>query len=67
MKTGDLVALVGVSRHGKNRVREQGHAWTVHHAHPHESRVCLVAVSNPDNWRWVFKGGYDPDFIIKEI
>ena len=63
MKIGDKVKLTGITRHGKNRVREQGDLWTVTAiATAHQSSFTAVgteiallrAESNPDkNWRWV--------------
>ena len=28
-KVGDLIKLVGISRHGKNRIKEHGSTWLV--------------------------------------
>ena len=63
MKAGDILILSGKTKHGKNRVREQGDLWTVTalsvaHASsfaPIGSSIALLrADSNPTkHWRWV--------------
>ena len=63
MKIGDRVKLTGLTKHGKNRVREQGDLWTVTAlsvAHkssfaPIGSDIALLrADSDPaKHWRWV--------------
>ena len=63
MKVGDRVKLTGLTKHGKNRVREQGDmgtvtALSVAHASsfaPIGSSIALLrADSNPTkHWRWV--------------
>ena len=51
MIAGALVRLVGISRHGKNRVRENGELWIVREVR--DGRVALDSVQT-DDWRWVF-------------
>ena len=63
MKTGDKVRLTGITRHGKNRIREQGDLWTVTAiATAHQSsfapvgtKIALIrAEADPSkHWRWV--------------
>ena len=64
MKQGDNVKLMGKTKHGKNRVNEQGEFWTVaevrvmHHNSgfaPKGTKVALLnANSDPlKHWRWV--------------
>ncbi len=63
MKVGDRVKLTGLTKHGKNRAREQGDLWTVTalsvaHASsfaPIGSDIALLrADSDPlKHWRWV--------------
>ena len=64
MKVGDKVKLTGLTKHGKNRVREQGDLWTVAEvkAMSHNSgfvakgtQIALLnANSDPlKHWRWV--------------
>lgn len=63
MKVGDRVKLTGLTKHGKNRVREQGDMWTVTAisvAHmsgfaPQGTIIALIrAHSDPNkHWRWV--------------
>ena len=63
MKVGDKVKLTGLTKHGKNRVREQGDMWTVtamsvaHRSSfaPIGSSIALLrADSDPIKfWRWV--------------
>jgi hypothetical protein len=63
VKPGDKVKLKGKTKHGKNRVREQGHTWVVVKTMlAHESSFAPVgteiallrADKRPDlHWRWV--------------
>lgn len=64
MKVGDKVKLMGKTKHGKNRVNEQGELWTVaevrvmHHNSgfvPKGTEIALLnANSDPlKHWRWV--------------
>ena len=64
MKVGDRVKLTGLTKHGKNRVREQGDMWTIaevkvmsHNSGfvPKGTKIVLLnANSDPlKHWRWV--------------
>ena len=62
MKAGTKVKLEGKTKHGKNRVREQGHAWVVVKVgsgmvfaeDKNKEFALLSAESRPDDhWRWV--------------
>jgi hypothetical protein len=76
MKVGDKVKLTGVTRHGKNRVREQGDLWTVTAMTPASQSsfaavgteiALLRAESNPDkNWRWV-EVAHDKNFHVRTM
>ena len=78
MTVGDKVKLTGITRHGKNRVREQGDLWTVtaiaksrlgqfNIATVGTEIALLRAESDPDkNWRWV-EVKNDKNFHVKKI
>ena len=62
MKAGDKVKLTGKTKHGKNRVREQGQDWVVvktdnnlEFADNREQEFALLrAKERPhEHWRWV--------------
>ena len=62
MKVGTKVKLKGKTKHGKNRVREQGHTWRVVKirsglalAEDRDKEFALLrAEIRPDeHWRWV--------------
>ena len=62
MKVGTKVKLKGKTKHGKNRVREQGHTWRVVKirsglalAEDRDKEFALLLAENrPDeHWRWV--------------
>ena len=63
LAVGDILTLAGKTKHGKNRVREQGALWRVtdlkvarrHSVHPEGTPIALLrALSNPDkHWRWI--------------
>ena len=57
---GDAVRLSGKTRHGKNRIRENGDMWEVITIDGKESsvlptKICVVpmAEGRRDNWRWL--------------
>ena len=50
---GDLVRLSGVSRHGKNRIRENGDMWRVLNVKDNSICVRPVLLERKENWRWV--------------
>ena len=60
MKVGNKIKLAGVTRHGKNRIRENGEIWEVITVDGDDSsilpiKVCVVPCeeSHRENWRWV--------------
>ena len=71
---GKIVKLVGKSRHGKNRVREQGERWEVigerSEALPSKSSPApflLLQTAAPEHHiRWVSLQR-DPDFMIEMV
>ena len=57
---GDNLRLVGKTRHGKNRISENGEIWEVITVDGGDSSIlstkaCLVPTreSCKDNWRWI--------------
>ena len=57
---GDAVRLSGKTRHGKNRIRENGDMWKVITIDGKESsvlstKICVVpmAEGRRENWRWL--------------
>ena len=57
---GDVVRLSGKTRHGKNRVRENGEFWEIITVDGGESsilstKICVVPMveERRDNWRWL--------------
>tara|TARA_A100001391_G_scaffold192832_1_gene167426 strand:+ start:277 stop:507 length:231 start_codon:yes stop_codon:yes gene_type:complete len=71
MRVGDVLVLAGRTRHGKNRVREQGELWIVrsvrpslpHSAFPAGILVADIETLDGKHWRSV-KVKDDEDFII---
>ena len=76
MTIGDKVKLTGITRHGKNRIREQGNLWTVtavataHQSSfaPFGTRIALLrAEADPlKHWRWV-EVENDKNFHVKKL
>tara|TARA_B100000287_G_scaffold406197_1_gene430455 strand:- start:309 stop:557 length:249 start_codon:yes stop_codon:yes gene_type:complete len=77
MKVGDKVKLTGKTKHGKNRVREQGEFWTIaeirrmSHSRgfaPMGTKIILMnADSDPlKHWRWV-EAENDKNFDVKKV
>ncbi len=76
MTVGDILTLSGKTKHGKNRVREQGALWRVtqtkvsqrHSVHPEGTPIALLrALSDPEkHWRWIRQTD-DPNFNIIEV
>tara|TARA_R110000824_G_scaffold78951_6_gene199029 strand:- start:8262 stop:8510 length:249 start_codon:yes stop_codon:yes gene_type:complete len=76
MNVGDVITLSGKTKHGKNRIREQGAAWKViqlrtarrHGAFPEGTPMALLrALSDPSkHWRWIRQTG-DLNFNITEV
>ena len=61
---GDIVKLQGRSRHGKNRVREQGDIWVVIEPMNNGKAGMLLQSHNiPREKRWVHPH-LDNDFIV---
>lgn len=57
---GNIVKLSGVSRHGKNRIRENGELWRVSTVDGQASsilttKICVHPVNSESskNWRWI--------------
>ena len=57
---GDVVRLSGKTRHGKNRVRENGEFWEIITVDGGESsilstKICVVPMveERRENWRWL--------------
>jgi len=69
VKTGDILVLTGKSRHGKNRVREQGALWKVlrikgampHGRFPAGTEIAELETLDGKHWRIVSVSG-DADF-----
>jgi len=61
MKVDDILILTGKTKHGKNRVREQGALWKVikittglpHSAFPPGAPVAHLETLDGKHWRWV--------------
>ena len=60
MEVGNKVKLTGITRHGKNRVREQGEVWEVIRMNPTVSfktkapgPFMLLQAAEGINMRWV--------------
>lgn len=63
MNIGDKVIIEGISRKGKNRVREHGNVWEVTQMNIKNFRLTSVSTKYI---RWVDFID-DPDFKIKQI
>ena len=57
---GNLMKLSGKTRHGKNRIRENGEMWRVIQVDGQDSsimstKVCVrpLDLERRENWRWV--------------
>ena len=77
MKVGDRVKLTGLTKHGKNRAREQGDIWTVaeikvmsHNSGfvPKGTKIVLLnASSDPlKHWRWI-EADNDKNFHVRVL
>ena len=77
MKVGDKVKLIGKTKHGKNRVNEQGAVWTVaevkvmsHNSGfvPKGTKVALLNGNNDPlkHWRWV-EVLDDKNFFVRKM
>ena len=57
---GDVIKLSGKTRHGKNRIRENGDLWEVTNLDGQDSSIlstkaCVVPIkeSRRSEWRWL--------------
>jgi len=75
MKVGQVLVLIGKTRHGKNRVKEQGELWRIvnitpalpHSAFPPGSRVLHLETLDGNHWRLVSeKGSSDFNFFPRK-
>jgi hypothetical protein len=74
MKVGDILTLLGKTRHGKNRVREQGELWKVvnikgaipHGRFPAGTPIAELETLDGKHWRIVSVAG-DSDFDFHPI
>ena len=77
MQVGDKVKLAGRTKHGKNRVNEQGDLWTVaeitviEHDSSFAQRGTKLALLNSDRdplkwWRWI-RVENDVNFKVKKV
>lgn len=67
------VKLTGITRHGKNRVNEQGEFWKLLRKQDHVAFSdepgpwwFLESILDPKHVRWV-RTGKDKDFVVLEI
>ncbi len=69
MKAGDILILSGKTKHGKNRVREQGELWRIirikgalpHGRWPAGTEIAELETLDGKHWRFVSING-DTDF-----
>jgi hypothetical protein len=73
MLVGDKVKLTGITRHGKNRVREQGDIWEVNRLSPTVAfktkapgPFMLLQATTSINMRWVSTVN-DDNFLVEVI
>ena len=73
MEVGNKVKLTGITRHGKNRVREQGEVWEVIRMNPTVSfktkapgPFMLLQAAEGINMRWV-SAINDDNFSVEVI
>ena len=73
MEVGNKVKLTGITRHGKNRVREQGEVWEVIRMNPTVSfktkapgPFMLLQSTESINMRWVSTVN-DDNFSVEVI
>jgi hypothetical protein len=55
---GNHLKLRGITRHGKNRIRENGDMWEILAVDGQNSsilatKVSLMPLSGTGNWRWI--------------
>ena len=71
MKVGDIIILSGKTKHGKNRVREQGKLWKVlnikgampHGRFPAGTSIAELETLDGKHWRIISVAG-DADFTF---
>ena len=74
MKVGDILVLSGKTRHGKNRVREQGELWKVqnikgampHGRFPAGTEIAELETLDGKHWRIISVTG-DGDFDFRPL
>ena len=73
MEVGKKVRLTGITRHGKNRVREQGDIWEVNRLSPTVAfktsapgPFMLLQATTTINMRWVSTIN-DDNFLVEVI
>ena len=75
MKAGDKVKLTGKTKHGKNRVREQGQDWVVvktdnnlEFAEDRKQEFALLRADErpSEHWRWVAVQN-DKNFLVEVL
>ena len=72
MKAGDILFLSGKTKHGKNRVREQGELWRVikikgalpHGRWPAGTEIAEIESLDGRHWRFISTIG-DTDFDVQ--
>lgn len=72
MKAGDILILSGKTKHGKNRVREQGELWRVikikgalpHGRWPAGTEIAEIESLDGRHWRFISTIG-DTDFDVQ--
>ena len=63
MKLDDVVKLTGISRHGKNRVGENGELAKI--IQVTASRFCVSHLDYPKSWRWIqFENDLDYGYTL---
>ena len=72
MKVGDILILSGKTRHGKNRVREQGELWRIvrikgaipNGRWPAGTEIAELETLDGKHWRYISTVG-DTDFNFR--
>ena len=72
MKAGDILNLSGKTRHGKNRVREQGELWKIvrikgaipNGRWPAGTEIAELETLDGKHWRYISTKG-DTDFNFR--
>jgi len=72
MKAGDILILSGKTKHGKNRVREQGELWRIvrikgalpHGRWPAGTEIAEIESLDGQHWRFISTIG-DTDFDVQ--